>query len=143
MEQIPFAFDAIPRTPNTVASHRLIRFASQQEAAEAAVEGVVTALFEAYFLRGEDIGDLEVLSAAAAAGGLDAEQARAFLDSDAEADNIRAEDAHARHIGIQGVPTFILDNKYVLSGAHPPEVLFQFFDLAKHGEPEAATEGQP
>lgn len=142
MEQIPFAFDAIPRTPNTVASHRLIRFASQQPAAdgavEGAVEGVVTALFEAYFLRGEDIGDVAVLKAAAAAGGLDADRARAFLDSGAEADTVRAEDAHARHIGIQGVPTFILDNKYVLSGAHPPEVLFQFFDLAKHGEP--ATE---
>ena len=139
MEAIPFAFDAIPRTPNTVASHRLIRYASQQD--DAAVEAVVTALFEAYFLRGEDIGDLDTLSAAAAAAGLDAEKARAFLKSDAEADTIRAEDAHARHIGIQGVPTFILDNKYVLSGAHPPEVLFQFFDLAKHGEPDAAAEG--
>jgi predicted DsbA family dithiol-disulfide isomerase len=63
---------------------------------------------------------------------------RVFLESEAGTEAVRAEDAQARAIGIQGVPTFILDGKYVLSGAHPPEVLFQFFDLAKHGEPAAA-----
>ena len=132
-EQIPFAFEAIQRTPNTLQSHRLIRFATDQGRADA----VVNALFEVYFLRGENIGDTEILVQAATAAGLDPEATRTFLESDQRADDIRAEDAHARYIGIQGVPTFILDNKYVLSGAHPPEVLLKFLDISRYGEAEA------
>ncbi len=132
-ESIAFDFEAIGRTPNTIQSHRLIRFAAEERLQDATVE----ALFEAYFLRGEDIGDPAVLSAAAEQAGLDREVVTAYLESDSESDVVRAEDAHARQIGIQGVPTFVLDNKYVLSGAHPPEVLFQLFDVAKQGEPVA------
>ena len=130
-ENIPFDFEAIGRTPNTIKSHRLIRFAGEERLQDAMVE----ALFEAYFLRGENIGDEAVLTAAAVAAGLDGDMVATYLASDSDADVVRAEDAHARQIGIQGVPTFILDNKYVLSGAHPPEVLFQLFDVAKQGEP--------
>lgn len=129
-EGIPFVFDDISRTPNTIASHRLIRFASQRMKADAAVN----ALFDAYFLRGEDIGASEVLIAAAVAAALDEAEARSYLESGEDAASIQSEDAHARKVGIQGVPTFILDNKYVLSGAHPPEVLHRFFDLSKQGE---------
>lgn len=129
-EGIAFVFDDISRTPNTIASHSLIRFASQRTKTDAAV----SALFDAYFLRGEDIGDSDVLVAAAAAAGLDEAEARSYLESGEDAESIRSEDAHARKAGIQGVPTFVLDNKYVLSGAHPPEVLHRFFDLSKQGE---------
>ncbi len=125
-EGIVFAFEAMQRVPNTVASHRLIRYAADSGNQDA----VVQALFDAYFLRGEDIGDLEVLSAAAAAGGLDAETARAFLDGDAEDDGVRAEDQAARQAGISGVPCFIFNRHHALAGAHPPEVLHQLFDLA-------------
>ena len=131
-EDIDFAFDAIKRTPNTVASHRLIRFAADRGLADA----VVTRLFESYFLEGADIGDDEVLTAIGASCGLEAAEVRAFLDSELDVENVRAEDSRARQIGIQGVPTFILNNKYVLSGAHPPEVLFQLFDLAKQEDAE-------
>ena len=135
-EGIAFAFDRIARTPNTVASHRLIRFAAGQEREDA----VVQALFDAYFLRGEDIGDPEVLSAAAAAGGLDAAEAQAFLEGDAEAEAVRSEDATARQAGINGVPCFIFNGKYALSGAQPPEVMFRMFDLANE---EADTGADP
>ncbi len=131
-EDIDFAFEAIRRTPNTVASHRLIRFAADRGLADA----VVTRLFQAYFLEGADIGDDEALTAIGADCGLEAAEVRAFLASDLDVENVRAEDARARQIGIQGVPTFILNNKYVLSGAHPPEVLFQLFDLAKQEDAE-------
>ena len=129
-EGIAFVFDDISRTPNTIASHRLIRFASRRTKTDAAV----SALFDAYFLRGEDIGDSDVLVAVAAAAALDEAEARSYLESGEDAESIRSEDAHARKVGIQGVPTFVLDNKYVLSGAHPPEVLHRFFDLSKQGE---------
>ncbi len=131
-EDIDFAFDAIKRTPNTVASHRLVRFAADRGRADA----VVSRLFESYFLEGADIGDDEVLTEIGASCGLEAAEVRAFLASDLDVENVRDEDTRARQIGIQGVPTFILNNKYVLSGAHPPEVLFQLFDLAKQEDAE-------
>lgn len=126
-ENIAFAFDDLKRTPNTLDSHRLIRHAE----AAGRQDQVVQALFDAYFLAAKDIGDHEVLVAAAAAAGLDAEAARAYLASDQDAEAVRAEDAQARRIGIQGVPTYILNDNYVLSGAHPPEVLFNMFDLGR------------
>ncbi len=135
-EGIDFAFEAMRRTPNTIASHRLIRYAAgAARAGEGAAgaghqDAVVQALFDAYFLRGEDIGDLDVLSAAAATGGLDAAAARAFLEGDAEAEEVRAEDRGARQAGISGVPCFIFNGQHALAGAHPPEVLHQLFDLA-------------
>ncbi len=125
-EGIDFAFEAMTRTPNTVASHRLIRHAGES----GQQNPVVQALFDAYFLRGEDIGDLDVLTAAATAGGLDAAAARAFLETDAEAEAVRAEDRAARQAGISGVPCFIFGGRHALAGAHPPEVLHQLFDLA-------------
>ena len=129
-EGIAFAFEAMKRTPNTIASHRLIRYAAGNNSQDA----VVQALFDAYFLRGEDIGDLEVLTAAAATGGLDAAAARAYLESDAETQEVRAEDQAARQAGISGVPCFIFNGHHALAGAHPPEVLHQLFDLALQEE---------
>jgi predicted DsbA family dithiol-disulfide isomerase len=133
-EGIDFAFEAMTRTPNTIASHRLIRHAGAAAEGPNFQDGVVQALFEAYFLRGEDIGDLDVLCAAAEAGGLDAAAARAFLESDAEAEVVRAEDLGARRAGISGVPCFIFNRRHALAGAHPPEVLHQLFDLAMQEE---------
>ena len=135
-EDIPFAFDKIGRTPNTVESHRLIRYAHEQGRQDETVE----ALFQAYFLRGENIGDPEVLIAAAQEAGLAPEATRAFLNSEAEAVAVRAEDAQARQAGINGVPCFIFDGKYALAGAQPPEVLYQLFDLALQGEAPAPSE---
>jgi predicted DsbA family dithiol-disulfide isomerase len=129
-EEIPFAFDAMQRTPNTVDSHRLIRFAADKGLQNEVVE----ALFEAYFLRGEDIGQRDVLAAAAAGAGLDAGETRAFLDSDLEEQAVHTEDQEARQAGLQGVPTFIVNGKYALSGAHEPEVLCQMFDIGRGDE---------
>ena len=129
-ERIPFAFDEIRRTPNTVDSHRLIRFARENGRQDETVE----ALFDAYFLRGENIGDPEVLVAAAKEAGLEDEAVRAFLASGAEADVVRAEDTQARQAGINGVPCFIFNGKYALSGAQPPEVMHQLFDLVLQEE---------
>jgi len=78
-EGIEFAFSTIKRTPNTIQSHRLIRLAG----VEGQQDAVVEALFRAYFLRGEDIGDPQILTAAGAEGGLDADLVTAFLRGDA------------------------------------------------------------
>lgn len=122
-EGIPFAFDRMERTPNTVRAHRLNRFAERAGRQDAVVE----ALFLAYFAQARDVGDADVLVDVAAGCGLDAAAVRAYLLSDEDAETIREEDAYARKIGINGVPCFVVDRKFMVSGAQPPEVFAQVF----------------
>ncbi len=138
-ENLPFAFDAIKRTPNTIHSHRLIRFAGPRGRQDAVVEG----LFRAYFLEGEDIGAPGPLLRVAEDAGLDRAEARAFLDSDLEEPAVRAEDEEARRAGLQGVPTFIVNGKFALSGAHLPEVLHQMFDIGRRDDEAAQALQHP
>jgi predicted DsbA family dithiol-disulfide isomerase len=126
-EGISFAFDRIKRTPNTILAHRLIRHAQSAGRQEEAVE----TLFRAYFTEGGTIGEIDTLVGLAEAMKLDPAAVRAFLESDAEEEAIRAEDKFARQIGIQGVPCFIIDRKYAVSGAQPPEAFLEIFELAK------------
>lgn len=135
-EDIPFAFDRIARTPNTLRSHQLLTFAATQGDQDPVVER----LFNAYFLEGQDIGDIEVLVQAAADAGLDTAAARDYLENDRGLAEAFGEDRQAREAGIQGVPTFIVNGRYALSGAQEPEVLFQLFDLAREdADPESAA----
>jgi predicted DsbA family dithiol-disulfide isomerase len=125
-EGIAFAFDRIKRTPNTVDAHRLIRFAIAKGRADETVE----ALFRAYFLDGRDIGDRAELVAIAGESGVDEDEARSFLDEGKARDTTLAEDRGARRAGIDGVPSFIVDGSYLLSGAQEPEFFQPLFDLA-------------
>ena len=124
---IEFAFDSIPRTPNTVNSHRLVRWSAGQSRENETVE----ALFQSYFFRGEDIGSLAVLGDVAGRAGLDPEEARAFLESSALEAEIVEEDRQARGLGIDGVPCFVFNGRHALAGAQPPKVLVQMLDLAQ------------
>ena len=124
---IDFAFEAMPRTPNTLDSHRLIRWAAGQDRETETVE----ALFQAYFFRGQDIGSVSTLSDAAQEAGMDPGEARAFLESEALATEIREEDRQARGLGIDGVPCFVFNGRHALAGAQPPKVLVQMLDLAQ------------
>jgi predicted DsbA family dithiol-disulfide isomerase len=125
-EGIAFAFDRIKRTPNTLASHRLLRLASGSRQS-----ALAEALFTAYFLRGADLGDKRILADIAVGVGLGRSEVEAFLDSRAETDTVLAEDAQARRQGINGVPCFVFNGRFALSGAQEPEALFQLFDLAR------------
>lgn len=125
-EGIEFAFEKIARTPNTLDSHRLLRWA-----ASAGVEDdVVERLFRAYFLEGRDIGDRAVLREIAAEAHLDAELVARLLEEEADADLIAREDALAHEMGISGVPTFIFENRLMISGAREPDVLVRVIDKA-------------
>ncbi len=122
--EIPFAFDKIERTPNTIDSHRLIDRAGRNGRQDAVVE----ALFHTYFLEGRDIGDIDVLVDVATSAGLDADEIRAYLRSEEDIERMRAEDMKAREMGIQGVPCFIVNQKYAISGAQEPAAFLQIFE---------------
>jgi predicted DsbA family dithiol-disulfide isomerase len=124
---IDFAFDRIRRTPSTLQAHRLIRWSAALDAQDAMVE----ALFRAYFVAGEDIGDDATLIRVAHGAGFDADTVAVYLTSDQDAEQIRAEDAFARQIGISGVPCFIVDRKFALSGAQPPQAFHEVFEAAR------------
>lgn len=133
-EGIAFAFDRIRRTPNTIKPHRLIRRAAAQQLQDSVVE----ALFQAYFLAGADLTDDETLIGIAHGSGMDRDDVTAYLASDEDEAQIRSEDAFARQVGINGVPCFIVDRKFALSGAQAPEAFIEVFELAKR-EAEAPT----
>ena len=124
-ESLPFDFDAIPRTPNTLDSHRLVRWAANQAPGQTPM---VEALFDAYFARGLDVGDVEVLVQVASVAGYDESGAHKVLTSDAGRSEVLREDAQARAAGINGVPCFILDAKVAIPGAVEPEVFLRVFD---------------
>jgi predicted DsbA family dithiol-disulfide isomerase len=98
----------------------------------------VEALFRAYFLEGRDIGAIDTLVACAAALGLPAEEIQAYLESDEDADLIRGLDAQARSMGIDGVPCFIFNNQYALSGAQEPALFLKVFAMLDEQEAGAA-----
>lgn len=123
-EGIVFDFDAIRKTPNSLASHRLIRWASSTGQQSAVVEK----LFLAYFTEGRDIGDHAVLSEIAGECGMDSELVLSLLESDADLDRVSAEDSLARKIGIEGVPTFFFGGKYLLNGAEETQTLLMVID---------------
>jgi predicted DsbA family dithiol-disulfide isomerase len=116
---IPFAFGSIKVQPNTVNAHRLLHYAEQQGKQDAVAE----VLFEAYFINGANITDVDVLADVAAKAGLDREQARAWLASDAERDVVMRADVEARNAGVGGVPFFIFNRRIGVSGAQDPETL--------------------
>lgn len=115
-ERIPFAFEKITKTPNTFLAHRLIWFAAQQGRQDA----VVDALFRGYFEQGADIGLPSVLTSLAESAGLDAAR---FLSTDEGAADVKAEEATGHRLGIRGVPYFVMNNRFGISGAQPVEVL--------------------
>ena len=124
-EGINFAFDKITRTPNTVLAHRLIRWARGHGAQDAVVE----ALFSAYFFDGVDIGNLENLVEIAVINGLDDEETFEYLNGPDGVREILDETRLAYNSGITGVPCFIINRQYAVSGAQEPQAFFPLFDL--------------
>jgi predicted DsbA family dithiol-disulfide isomerase len=126
---IDFAFERIHRQPNTRDAHRLISWAQSRGSAEELVER----LFRAYFLEGRFVGDRGVLAEIAGEAGLAADDARAYLESDAGADTIDAMDRRVRELGVTGVPFFIFAGRVAVSGAHEAPALVTAMTQAAAG----------
>ncbi len=105
------------QTTNTVKAHELLHHAKDKGMQHEMKER----LMKAYFVEGEHIGRIDDLVTLAASVGLDAEEARAVLESEKYLSAVRHDQAQAQAYGIQGVPFFVIDGKYGISGAQPAE----------------------
>jgi predicted DsbA family dithiol-disulfide isomerase len=115
------------RGGNTFDAHRLI----QLGAARGVQDAVKERLMRGYFTEGEPVSDHDTLVRFGADAGLDPDEARATLASDAYADDVRADEELARRMGIRGVPYFVLNRRFGVSGAQPAEILVQAFERAR------------
>jgi predicted DsbA family dithiol-disulfide isomerase len=123
-EGLEFDFAAIEKSPNTLAAHRLVRWA-----ASAGHQGeVVEALFQAYFIAGRDIGDQAVLAEIAGAAGMDAGLVAELYAQGRDITLVEGDITAARQLGIRGVPFFIFDHRYSVAGAQKPEVFLNLID---------------
>lgn len=112
------------RIPNTLDAHRVIHWAGL-EGVQTAVKG---ALMAAYWVEGADIGNPAVLAEVAGGAGMDAAAVARLLATDADRDDIAARDADARAKGVGAVPTFLIDRRYAVQGAQPPELWAEVID---------------
>jgi predicted DsbA family dithiol-disulfide isomerase len=111
---------------NTFDAHRVIHLARERGLASEVKER----LFRAYLSEGQAIGDPDVLVRVGAEAGLDGDEVGAVLASDAHARAVRAEEAEATEIGIQGVPFFVVARRYAVSGAQPADLLLGVLERA-------------
>ena len=118
---IDFDFAAIKVGPNTMDAHRLLLWAHTE--GREIQNKVVTALFKANFEEGKNIGDHAVLVEIAEKAGLDKELIARLLASDADREMIKTEIDSAKQMGVNGVPFFIFEHQYAVSGAQTPDVL--------------------
>ncbi len=146
-EGLPMDFDRGQVRVTTLPAHRLLWLAGREGVQEAVGE----ALFRAHFEQGRNLADPEVLAAAAAAGGIAAARVEALLASDEGLAEVRAGLGQAQALGIQSVPTFVINGRYAVQGAQPPEVFAQVLEkvaaemapapVAGHDEPACGADG--
>ena len=121
---IEFDFASIQRRPNTLDSHRLIRWAE----AAGVQDDVVERLFIGYFENAEDIGDIRILADIADMCGMDGLEVAEMLEGDTDLSLVAREDEIAREMGVTGVPAMIFGNRLAVSGAREAEVLVSVID---------------
>jgi predicted DsbA family dithiol-disulfide isomerase len=127
---INYDFKAIKIGPNTLDAHRLLHWASME--GREMQDRVATALFKANFEEGRNVGDHGVLVEIAEAAGMDRKVVESLLASEADKDTVLGEIEAAQKMGVNGVPFFIIDGQYAVSGAQTPDVLANALrDIAK------------
>jgi predicted DsbA family dithiol-disulfide isomerase len=134
---LKFRFDLIRRMPNTRRSHLLIAHAARHR-----LQGKVKdRIMQAYFEEGIDIGEVDELVRLGAECGLSEREARSALVLREGQDGVVAAERHAAVLGISGVPTFVFDGQYTISGAQEPDALAKILDQV--AEFAAARESTP
>lgn len=139
-EGLDFRFDRAQRA-NTFDAHQVLHLARVRGIQDAVKER----LLRAYFHEGEAVGDREVLARLGAEAGLDADEIRETFDEQWYASAVRDEESEAHSLGASGVPFFVVDRRYGLSGAQPPEQVLQALQRAwaeKHPLTVVGTESE-
>ena len=113
---------------NSFDAHRLVQLAKTKGLDGAVEEN----LFKAYFTEGKDIADRETLAKIGAEAGLDETEIRATLQGDAFAAEVHRDILESRQIGVQGVPFFVVDRKYAVSGAQDSATFLKVLEQALH-----------
>jgi len=126
---LTYHFDSMKPT-NTFDSHRLTQYAAQFGKSTEMAER----LFKAYFTDSEHIGEHETLISLAAEVGLDPEKVREMLNGDEFSYEVRTDEQEAGSLGIQGVPFFVINRKYAVSGAQPIGVFLNALQKASEEE---------
>ena len=124
-EGLGFRLD-IARRGNTFDAHRLLHLAAERGVQGELKEG----LLAAYQTGGRPIADHDALTDVAVVVGLDEAEVRAVLSGQAYGADVRADEADARRLGISAVPAFVVDRRYAVTGAQPPEVLLALLEQA-------------
>jgi predicted DsbA family dithiol-disulfide isomerase len=119
VDGVPYRFDKITRTPNTLNAHRVIRWAALSDNQQEVVE----ALFAAYWSDGRDLGDTDTLADIGGRCGMEVATLKRDLSSDRDKLEVLQEVQQAQSMGIQGVPTFIMAQRFGVSGAQSAEFL--------------------
>ena len=128
---------------NSLNAHRLIQLAKTKGLGNEIEEE----LFKAHFVEGENIDNIESLTRNGINIGLDEKEVKEVLTSDAFTKEVQKDEAEARSIGVSGVPFFVLNNKYAVSGAQSPETFLQaltqaYQEFDKEKSPLIITEGE-
>lgn len=111
---------------NSFMAHRLIQFAKSKGLGNEIEE----ALFKAHFTEAKNIDDVTVLVEVANTIGLQSEEVKDILESDAFAYEVKQDEMEARNIGVRGVPFFVFNDKYAVSGAQPSEAFLETLEKA-------------
>lgn len=130
---LDFHYDLIAVTPNTRRAHRLMAFARQSGDA-AMAEVLFDAIFAAYFSRGEDIGQADVLVPLAVSAGFDAQAVRGYLLGTGGEAEVVAAQAQAQREGVRSVPTMRIGHA-AIGGAQPPSIMEQALLSAANQRP--------
>jgi predicted DsbA family dithiol-disulfide isomerase len=120
-EGLKFDYEKQVKSPNTLKAHRLIWFAAKYNRQRELVE----LLFSAFFEKAVDLTRNENLIESAVQAGLDRKITENFLNSDEGTDEVKYDQHYYRQAGVTGVPFYIIDGKYGISGAQNPETLIQ------------------
>lgn len=133
---VPIALERIARSPSTLKAHRLLMLADGQ--GDGRGTALQERLFADYFVRGRDIGAMDVLADAAASVGLARDDVLAWLAGEEGRAEVRALEDDARRLGVQGVPFFIVDRRVAVSGAQSPALVA---DALRRALAQQAEEG--
>jgi predicted DsbA family dithiol-disulfide isomerase len=131
-EDIAIAWDKA-LSVNTRTAHRLLMWA-QSEYGAGVQRALMEKLFDLYFTKGANVADVDQLAEAAAEVGVDRDRAREYLQSDRGVQELEAEFDKARRLGIQAVPTFVVDGRYVVEGAQPVDAFVDVLEQAIKNE---------